>query len=106
MIRITIASTTVRNMRGNSKTTGKPYDMAFQEAWFHTIGKDGVAAPYPQKVEIILPRDTDGAALFHPVGDYQLAPASVYVDRNGKLALEPVLVALKPAVAARPTQAV
>jgi len=105
MIRISIASTAVRSMRGNSKVSGKPYDLAFQDAWFHTIGKDGVAAPYPQKVEIILPRADDGAALFYAVGEYQLAPSSVYVDRNGKLSIEPHLVALKPAAVARPAQA-
>lgn len=104
MIKITIASTAVRTMRGNSKTTGKAYDLAFQDAWFHTFDREGKPAPFPQKVEIILPRAEDGAPLYFAAGDYQLAPSSIYVDRNGKLAIEPHLVALnKPAAAARPT---
>ena len=105
MIKVTIASTQVREQSGTSKTTGKPYNMAFQDAWFHTIGRDGKPAPFPQKVELILPRNEQGAALYFAPGEYQLAPSSVYVDRGGKLAIDgSQLVALKqPAATARPT---
>jgi len=103
MIKVTIASTAVREQSGIGKTSGKPYNMAFQDAWFHTIGKDGKAAPYPQKVELILPRNEQGAALFFPVGDYQLAPSSVYVDRGGKLAIDGSQLKAMPAASARPT---
>jgi len=105
MIKVSIMSTTVRNMTGIGKVSGKPYSLNFQDAWFHTIDKDGVAAPFPQKVELILPTAKDGAALFYAIGQYELAPSSVYVDRNGKLALEPVLVPTKPAAAVTPRTA-
>lgn len=105
MIKVVIADTSIRHQSGNSKTTGKPYDMHFQDAWFHLTGKDGKPAPYPQKVELILEKAEDGAPLFYPVGQYELAPSSVYVDRSGKLALSPRLVAAKPAAPVTPRAA-
>lgn len=99
MIKVSIHSTETRNVHGTSKTTGRPYNMTFQDAYFHTFGKDGKPAPYPQKVELILETAEDGAALFHPVGEYTFAPSSVYVDKNGKPAFSPRLVPLKPAAA-------
>lgn len=102
MIKVSIHSTEVRHMSGNSKTSGKPYALAFQDGYFHTIGKDGKPAPYPQKVEFMLEKGQDGAALFWPVGDYILDPSSVYVDRNGRLA---VSVRLKSASKATAQQA-
>jgi len=95
MLKIIITSTAVRNMTGVAKAPPhKPYDMSFQDAWFHLVGPDGVAEPYPQKVEIILPKAKDGAALFYGVGEYVMDPSSIYVDRNGKLAVAPRLVAV------------
>ena len=48
-------------------------------------------------------KDKDGAALFYTPGDYTFAPESIYVDRNGSLAISPRLVPLqrtpKPAAA-------
>jgi Helix-destabilising protein len=89
MIRISIAQSTVRALSGTSKL-GKPYDLRFQTAYAHTVDKDGNAPPYPEKFEIIL--DKDQAA--YPVGDYQLHPSAVYIDRDGKLAVSPRLAPL------------
>lgn len=97
MIKVQITSTQVRRMTGNAKGTGKPYDMSFQDAWMFLTDRDGKPDPYPTKVEIMLPKDKDGAALFYPEGNYQLHPSSIYVDQTGRLALSPRLVALAPA---------
>lgn len=97
MIKVQITSTNVRRMQGNAKATGKPYDMSFQDAWMFLTDRDGNADPYPTKVEIILPKDKDGAALYYNAGFYQLHPSSIYVDQGGNLALSPRLVALAPA---------
>lgn len=98
MIRISVTSTEVRNQSGNAKATGKPYSLSFQTVWLHLADRQGNPDPYPTKTEIILEKDPkDGAALFHPVGDYTLAPNSLYVDRSGNLAISPRLVAIKPA---------
>jgi len=97
MIRISVTSTEVRNQRGNAKATGKPYDLSFQTVWLHLVDRQGNPDPYPTKTEFILEKDKDGAALFHPMGDYTLAPNSLYVDRTGNLAVSPRLVAIKPA---------
>lgn len=96
MIKVTVTSTAVRNMSGNAKATGKPYNLDFQTVWLHTFGKDGQPNPYPEKAEIMLDHDKDGAALFYPVGDYTLHPSSVFVGRRGDVEIAPRLVAMKP----------
>lgn len=97
MIKVQVTSTDVRRMTGNAKATGKPYDMSFQEAWFFLTDREGRPDPYPTKVEIALPKDKDGAALFYAPGNYQLHPSSIYVDRNGGLSVAPRLQAVAPA---------
>ena len=102
MIKVSVTSTEVRNQSGNAKASGKPYSLNFQTVWVHTSDINGNLNPYPEKVEIILPKNDQGAALFYPAGDYQLGPNSIYVDRNGNLAVSPRLVALpkpRPATA-------
>lgn len=97
MIQVSVTSTEVRNQSGNAKATGKAYSLNFQTVWFHTFDRAGVKLPYPEKAEIILEKDKDGAALYYPVGEYTLAPGSVYIDRSGNVAISPRLVPLKPA---------
>lgn len=99
MIQISVKSTEVRNQRGNGKVSGKPYDMNFQTVWAHTSDRNGNPNPFPEKVEIILEKNEQGAPLFFPVGEYTLAPNSVYVDRGGNLSISPRLLALKPKAA-------
>ena len=97
MIQVSVTSTEVRNQSGTAKATGKPYSMNFQTVWFHSVDRNGVKNPYPEKAEIILEKDAQGAALFYPVGEYTMAPQSFYVDRSGNLAIAPRLVPLKAA---------
>lgn len=96
MIQISVKSTDVRNQRGNAKASGKPYNLNFQTVYVHTFDRAGKPNPYPEKVEIILETAEDGAALYHPVGEYTLAPNSLYVSRNGDLAIQPRLVRITP----------
>ncbi len=96
MIQVSVTSTEVRNQRGIAKASGKQYDINFQTVWFHTHDKQGNKNPYPEKSEIILEKDANGAALFWPIGEYTLAPSSLYIDRSGNLAVAPRLVQLKP----------
>lgn len=100
MIQVSVTSTDVRNQRGTAKASGKAYDINFQTVWFHTYDRAGNKNPYPEKSEIILDKNEQGQALFWPVGEYTLAPSSVYVDRSGSLAIAPRLVPLKPKAAA------
>lgn len=97
MLKVTVTSTEVRNQSGNAKATGKPYSLNFQHVWVHTFDRAGNLLPYPEKVEIILEKDKDGAALFYPAGEYTLAQSCIYVDRNGSLAISPRLVPIKQA---------
>lgn len=100
MIQVSVTSTEVRNQRGTAKASGKAYDLNFQTVWFHTYDRQGNKNPYPEKSEIILEKNEQGQALFWPIGEYTLAPSSVYVDRSGNLAIAPRLVPLKPKAAA------
>ncbi len=96
-----MTSTEVRTQSGNAKATGKPYSLSFQTVWMHTFDRAGKPNPYPEKVEIILEKNAEGAALFYPVGTYTLASESIYVNRNGDLSLAPRLIPTKPAPAER-----
>jgi hypothetical protein len=91
MIKVTVTDPNVRNMTGNAKGTGKHYDLNFQFVWLHLFNRAGQADPYPTKVEIILEKDKDGAALFFAPGEYVLHPSSIYVGSDGKLAVAPRL---------------
>lgn len=95
LIKITVPALPIRNQKGISKVTQKPYDMNFQTVYAHTADAAGQPLPFPEKTELIL--DT-GAAAYAP-GDYTLSPNSLYVDRKGNLSVAPKLVLLKkPAV--------
>jgi len=95
MIRVTVPNMPIRNQAGIGKASGKPYSMDFQTAYFHTMGKDGKPLPFPEKAELILDKDDKGVPVAYPPGDYQLAPASLYVDRSGSLAVAPRLIPLQ-----------
>lgn len=96
MIQISVKSTELRNQRGTAKASGKAYDLHFQTVWAHTSDRAGNPNPYPEKVEIILDKNSDGAPMYYPVGEYTLAPNSIYVDRSGNLSITPRLLPLKP----------
>lgn len=97
MIQISVKSTEVRNQSGNAKASGKPYSLNFQTVYAHTYDRNGKPNPYPEKVEIILEKDSNGAPMFWPLGEYTLAPESVYVDRSCNMAVSPRLQKLVPA---------
>lgn len=96
MIKITVAQSTVKEVKGISAKSGKPYHMRFQTAYAHTVDKDGNPPPYPEKFEVIL--DTD-AAPFAP-GDYTLSPSALYIDKDGRLQCAPRLTPLRAKSAA------
>ncbi|MEO8059067.1 MAG: single-stranded DNA-binding protein [Burkholderiales bacterium] len=96
MIKITVAQTTVKELSGTSKTTGKPYHMRFQNAYAFTVDREGNTPPYPEKFEISLDKD---AAPYAP-GDYTLHPSALYLDRDGRLACSPRLTPIKARVPA------
>lgn len=91
MIKITVTSTPIREMKGIGKTSNKPYHMRIQTAYAHTVDKDGVHADFPEKFELVLEENQTP----YERGEYTLAAPSFYVSREGRLALSPRLVALK-----------
>lgn len=92
MIKVTITSAELRQMQGNSKTSGKPYNLFFQTAYFHTLDKAGNPNAFPEKAEIIVEKDEVGNGKAYAPGAYILHPASIYVGRNGDLGVAPRLV--------------
>ena len=96
MIRFTVYNQPTRRMTGVGKTSGKPYDMTMQVVYAHTVDRDGVSAPVPDKLELVLDKDAQPYA----PGEYTLHPSAVYVDRNGHLACSPRLTPIKARTAA------
>lgn len=94
MIKVTVAQTTVKEVKGVSKTSGKPYHMRFQSAYAHTVDKDGNTPPYPEKFEVILDSDAQPYA----PGDYTLHPSAIYIDRDGRMSCSPRLTAISKRV--------
>lgn len=80
--KIEITKTTVETISGKSNKTGNEFSFRKQECWFHSPKE-----AYPSKTEIILNNDMTP----YPVGMYVLCDSSIYVDRNGRLAINPVL---------------
>jgi hypothetical protein len=92
MIRITVPALPVRRMKGIGKTSGKPYDLQVLPIYAHTLDANGNPLPYPEKSELMF----DADEVLPAPGDYTLSPASLYVDRQGRLAVAPKLVPIKP----------
>lgn len=96
MIRITVAQADARAIKFTDKA-GKPRVFYVQPAYAHTVDRQGNPPPYPEKIELGLDTDTNtGEPITWAPGEYQLHPSSVYVDRNGRLAVSARLAPLKP----------
>jgi len=94
-IKIEVSNETVEVRSGVSAKTGKPYSMREQEAYAHTVSRDGSAQKYPQRIKITL-GDQQPA---YPVGIYTVAAESFFVDRFDSLSLGLVLRPLPVAAA-------
>lgn len=100
MIKIEVNSATFDAKNGVSARTGKAYSIREQEAWAFCTGPDGKPQPHPQRIKLAL---GDVQAPYQP-GLYQLALASLYVDKYNQLAIRARLAPL-PAAAATPVRA-
>jgi len=83
MIKIEIAAGAVRSLMSKA---GKPFRLC--EAYAHTLDAQGKPHPHPVRFEFFLNDGQEQPA----AGVYLLAPASIYVDRSGRLAVAPKLV--------------
>jgi len=95
MIKVTVSSTDLNHIHGTAKGTNKPYSFFKQSVYFHTLDKQGNPNPYPEKGEVSVDKDNVGQGIPYAPGDYVLHPASLYVDRNGNLAVAPRLAVAK-----------
>jgi hypothetical protein len=73
-------------VRTITSKAGKPFRIA--TAYAATLDQQGQPNKYPQRFEFILGRDDPEPA----PGLYTLAPASIYVNDRGNLAIAPKLV--------------
>lgn len=98
MIKIRILTDKVQTLKGVGKTSGKPYELHIQTGYAYTVDADGAVAEIPEKFEFILPSDEQGLISKPlPRGDYTIGACSFFVDRNGRLALNPRFVAQQAA---------
>lgn len=97
-IKIRVLNDKVNILKGTGKESGKPYEMHIQTGYAFTVDAEGQIAEIPEKFEFVLPRGADGN-IVKPLGrgDYTLGPSSFYVDRNGRLSLNPRLVSVQQA---------
>lgn len=93
MIKIRVLSDKCNVLKGVGKESGKPYEMHIQTAYAYTVDDAGVVAEIPEKFEFVLPKD-DAGQIVRPLtrGDYTLSPAAVYIDRNGRMSINPRLI--------------
>jgi hypothetical protein len=87
MIKVIVYQTALREMKGTSAKSGRPYHLRIQNAYAVTVDKDGNTPPVPEKFEISLDSDQP---VYQP-GEYTLHPSAIYVDRDGRLAISPRL---------------
>jgi hypothetical protein len=80
-----ITSAQSENISGTGKN-GKPFSFNKQTIYAHVEGET-----YPLKSEFIL---EDGQAPLS-IGTYDLHPSSVYIDRNGRVAINPLFIPSK-----------
>lgn len=88
-LKFEIKAATVETLNVTRKRDGQQFTLRKQEAWIDT-GK-----AYPQRVELTLDRDQGP----YPPGEYVLSGDSIYVDRNGRLAINPRLIPANPVTA-------
>lgn len=90
MIKIEIKDSKVTSRSGNKN--GRDWSMRTQEAWAHTVSRNGQPNAYPEKISITLEENQNA----YEVGNYQLMPASLWVGDYGSLRLgNPVLQAFQ-----------
>lgn len=92
MLKVTVASTALDHLSGNSKVSGKPYSMFKQVVYFHTVDKEGVENMFPEKGAVLAEKDTQGNGIPYPAGSYFLHPSSFRLDKNGGLEVAARLV--------------
>ena len=90
MIKVEIDSQDLREIKGVSPKTNKPYHLRIQSGYIFIVGADGKPGKYPEKFEFML--DSDQVPF--PPGLYQLHPSAIGV-RDGRLTISTALAPVK-----------
>jgi hypothetical protein len=87
-IEVRSATSTTRNLTSKA---GKALTFIEQEAYAYTLDREGKPRPYPESCVLNLQPGQEP----YPVGNYMLAPTSVWVGDYRRLNLAPKLVPIK-----------
>lgn len=78
---------------------GKPGETySIQEAYFHSVDRDGYPERYPTKINVFPRKDHQGNPIPYKKGQYKLAPQSFQVERGFLQMAFPALVPTKAIV--------
>lgn len=88
MIKIEIDSQEVRELKGLSAKSNKPYHLRIQHGYAFIVGPDGKPNKYPEKFEFML----EAEQAPYPNGVYALHPSALGV-RDGRLTLTGAVLA-------------
>lgn len=92
-IRIIVKSTVLDPVNVTTRG-GQAMTLRKQTAYAVTVDRNGNVAPYPERIELVLPREQ---AEPYPVGEYQLHPSSFYVGKFSRLECSPRLAPITTA---------
>lgn len=98
MLKISVKSDIIETVQYRNKTTGNPATLRLQTVFIYMPNSQGVVDGTYDKISMPL---NEAQAPF-PIGDYQLSPACLYLDRNRRLAvslnnMQPIQNSLKQA---------
>lgn len=93
-IQVRIVSDSIVERKGIGKVSQKPYHLRIQTGHMFTVDRaTGQISEFPDKFEMML----DADQLPYPRGSYVLADSAVFVNREGRLDVRPILLAAQPA---------
>ena len=81
MIKVSVKSNTIETVQYKNKTTGNPATLRLQTVFLFMPNDQGVIDGTYDKIS--MPLNAEQAPF--PVGDYQLTPTCLYLDRNRRL---------------------
>ena len=81
MIKLIVPSNEVNTRNWLDKMTGQPRSMRIQTVLAYLVNSDGQTDGTYDKIEVIL----NEKQLPYQKGEFQLSPACIYLDRNGRL---------------------
>lgn len=93
MIRLQVKNPNFNKREWTDKTTGERRSMRIQQVLAYMVDSTGNIDETPDKIEVILNENQNP----FEVGNYQLTPQCLYLDRNGRIQVSLTNMKLIPA---------